>query len=339
MAMAHGNYLNVSIDCQSVAASKKRIVGPPKSNNTAGPLPGNQDMNLANLLRLLALAAIWGASFLFMRIGAPVLGPVLMISCRVGFATLFLFLASTTLGKPLNVREHWRHYLIIGFFNCALPFLFFGIAAQTLSVSQLSVLNATAPIWGALIGAVLARQGLSAKTTLGLLLGLAGVAVLVGLDFSSPQADVGLAMLCALAAPFCYGIATNYAKNAKKVEPFANAHGSLWAASLCVLPAAPFFPAHSTPGLEVILAMVALGVVCSGVANLIYFRLVAEVGAASALTVTFLIPVFGILWGHLFLDEPLVWQTGVGALIVVVGTALVTGFSPASLLARKPVQG
>lgn len=296
-------------------------------------------MNLANLLRLLTLAAIWGASFLFMRIGAPVLGPVLLISCRIGFAALFLLLASTTLGKPLHWRDNWRHYLTLGFFNSVLPFLLFGIAAQTLSVSQLSVLNATAPIWGALIGAVLARQGLSAKTSLGLVLGLVGVAILVGLDATHLDAQVGMAMLCALGAAFCYGIATNYAKTAKKVEPFANAHGSMWAASLCILPVAPMFPAYSAPGLEVMLAMVALGVVCSGAAYILYFKLVAEVGAASALTVTFLIPVFGILWGHLFLDEPLVWQTGVGAVIVVIGTALVTGFSPASLLARKPVQG
>jgi drug/metabolite transporter (DMT)-like permease len=297
-------------------------------------------MNAANCLRLLALAAIWGGSFLFMRIGAPVLGPVLLISARVGLGALFLWLASRFMHKSLHLREHWRHYLVIGIFNSALPFLLFGIAAQSLSVSQLSVLNATAPIWGALIGAVMERRGLSLKTSAGLALGLTGVAMLMGIDplqITAQQTSASLlAMACGLGAAFCYGIATQYAKSARKVEPFANAHGSLWAATLLVLPAVSAFPAYSTPSLTVLLAVLALGVVCSGIAYLLYFRLVAEVGAASALTVTFLIPVFGILWGHLFLAEPVTWHTALGALVVVIGTVLVTGFSPRTLWTAKP---
>jgi drug/metabolite transporter (DMT)-like permease len=292
-------------------------------------------MNTANCLRLLALAAIWGGSFLFMRIGVPVLGPVVLIAARVGLGALFLLLASKLLRKPLQLREHWRHYLIIGFFNSALPFLLFAIAASTLPVSQLSVLNATAPIWGAVIGAVMERRGLAPKTILGLALGLAGVAILMGIDNLQAGAANLLAMVCGLCAAFCYGIATQYAKSARKVEPFANAHGSMWAATVLLLPAVPAFPAISTPSVEVLLAVLALGVVCSGIAYLLYFRLVAELGAASALTVTFLIPAFGILWGHLFLGEPVSWNTALGALVVVIGTALVTGFSPRGLFARQ----
>jgi len=221
-------------------------------------------MNTANCLRLLALAAIWGGSFLFMRIGVPVLGPVLLIAARVGFGALFLLLASRLLRKPLQLRAHWRHYLIIGFFNSALPFLLFAIAARTLPVSQLSVLNATAPIWGAVIGAVMERRGLAPKTVLGLALGLVGVAILMGIDNLQAGAANLLAMACGLSAAFCYGIATQYAKSARKVEPFANAHGSMWAATVLLLPAVPAFPAISTPSVEVLLAVLALGVVCSG---------------------------------------------------------------------------
>lgn len=299
-------------------------------------------MNAANCLRLVALAAIWGGSFLFMRVGVPVLGPVLLIAARVGLGAVFLWVVSRFMSKPLHLREHWRHYLIIGFFNSALPFLLFGIAAQSLSVSQLSVLNATAPIWGAVIGAVMERRGLSLKTIAGLALGLVGVALLMGIDplqLSTAHSSASLvAMACALGAAFCYGIATQYAKSARKVEPFANAHGSMWAATLLVVPAVSVFPAQGSPSLTVVLAVLALGILCSGIAYLLYFRLVAEVGAASALTVTFLIPVFGILWGHLLLAEPVSWNTAFGALVVVVGTALVTGFSPRSLWAAKPVQ-
>ncbi len=285
-------------------------------------------MNTASFIRLLSLAAIWGGSFLFMRIGAPVLGPVAMIACRVGFATLFLAAIALFLKRPLGLREHWKHFLILGLFNSALPFLLFAFAAQTLSASMLSVLNATAPIWGALTVAIWTRHALAARTVVGLLLGMCGVALLVGFDHISAQPGAGIAIVAALLASLCYGIASTYAKSARSVEPFANAHGSMWAATLLVAPAVPFFPANATPGVGVMSAMVALGVLCSGVAYLLYFRLVRDVGATSALTVTFLIPVFGILWGTLFLHELIGWYTIVGSAIVIVGTALVTGYRP-----------
>ena len=285
-------------------------------------------MNTANFLRLLLLAAIWGGSFLFMRIGAPVLGPAVLIEYRVLFAALFLAAVGLVLRKRLDLRANWQHYLMLGFFNSALPFLLFAYGARTLTASVLSVLNATAPMWGALIGALWARQAITARTGLGLLLGTAGVALLVGFDDVSTLPGAGLAVVAALAAALCYGIATQYAKSAKSVEPFANAHGTMWAATLFVLPVLPFFPAPGSPTPGVWAAVLALGVVCSGIAYLIYFRLIAEVGPTSALTVTFLNPVFGILWGALFLGETVGWHTLAGSGIVLIGTALVTGFVP-----------
>ena len=285
-------------------------------------------MNTANFLRLLLLAAIWGGSFLFMRISAPVLGPAVLIEYRVLFAALFLAAVGLVLRKRLDLRAHWKHYLMLGFFNSALPFLLFAYGARTLTASVLSVLNATAPMWGALLGALWARQGIGARTGLGLLLGTAGVAMLVGFDDVSTLPGAGLAIAAALAAALCYGIASIYAKSAKSVEPFANAHGTMWAAALFVLPALPFFPAPASPTPGVWAAVLALGVLCSGIAYLIYFRLIAEVGPTSALTVTFLNPVFGILWGALFLGETVGWHTLAGSATVLVGTALVTGFVP-----------
>lgn len=285
-------------------------------------------MNTSNFLRLLLLAAIWGGSFLFMRIGAPVLGPAVLIEYRVLFAALFLALVGLLLRKRLDIRANWKHYLMLGFFNSALPFLLFAWGARTLSASVLSVLNATAPMWGALLGAVWGRQAISPRTGLGLLLGTAGVALLVGFDDVSTRPGAALAVAAALAAALCYGIASLYAKSAKSVEPFANAHGTMWAAALFVLPALPFFPAPATPTPGVWAAVLALGVLCSGIAYLIYFKLIEDVGPTSALTVTFLNPVFGILWGALFLHEAVGWHTLAGSGIVLVGTALVTGFVP-----------
>lgn len=292
-------------------------------------------MSPASFASLLVLAAIWGGSFLFMRISVPVLGPVLLVEYRVGLAALFLLAVGFLLSRRLFLRENWKHYLVVGLFNSALPFLLFSFAAKTLSASLLSILNATSPIWGGLLAAVLNRQPLSLKTMLGMALGIAGVATLVGLDTIGMQPGAALAICCALGAAFSYALATTYAKSATSVDPFANAHGSMWAATLLVAPAVPFFPGHGSPGTPVVLSVLALGIVCSGIAYLLYFRLIAEVGPASALTVTFLIPAFGILWGHLVLGEPVTWQTGIGAAIVVAGTALVTGFSPAALIRKK----
>ena len=285
-------------------------------------------MDAASLLRLVALSAIWGGSFLFLRIAAPVLGPVVLAEFRVACAALFLLVVGWVLRRPLDAAKHWKHYLILGLLNSALPFLLFGYAAQTLSASVMAILNATAPIWSAVIGAVWARHLPSAPALLGLALGVAGVSVLVGFDAFALQAGGAIAIAAVLLASFCYGLATQYARTARSVEPFANAHGSMWAAAALLATATPFAPIVAAPGAGVLVAAAALGIVCSGMAYLLYFRLVADVGATSALTVTFLIPVFGILWGNLFLSEVVRWNTVVGAGIVLVGTALVTGFDP-----------
>jgi drug/metabolite transporter (DMT)-like permease len=292
-------------------------------------------MSTANLLRLILLAAIWGGSFLFMRIAAPVLGAAVLIEFRVLAAAIFLAIVGVFLKKKLDWRQHWKHYFILGLFNSALPFLMFAFAARTLSASLLAVLNATTPLWGTLIGALWTRHMVSTKVLLGLVMGACGVALLVGFDHISSKPGAGIAIAAVLFASFNYGIASNYAKQAKAVEPFANAHGSMWTASLLVLPALSFFPMQGEPTIGIAGAALALGILCSAIAYLIYFRLIQDVGPSSALTVTFLSPLFGILWGVLFLNETVGWYTFVGAAIVITGTALVTGFRPNFSFLRK----
>jgi drug/metabolite transporter (DMT)-like permease len=292
-------------------------------------------MDTASLARLLVLAAIWGGSFLFMRVAVPVLGPTQLIAWRVILAALFLAGVALLQQRRLGVRAHWRHYLILGACNSALPFLLFAFAAQTLSASLLSILNATAPIWAALIASLSSRRLPAPAIAIGLVLGVAGVAVLASFDAVMLQPGASLALAAGLAASLSYGIASTYAKSVRGVDAFANAHGSMWAATLLLVPAMPFFPAHAAPGAGVAAAVVGLGVICSGVAYLLYFRLIADLGAASALTVTFMIPVFGVLWGNVFLGEHVGWYTLAGSLIVVAGTALVTGFSPRLLVRER----
>lgn len=293
-------------------------------------------MNAQSAARLVLLSAIWGASFLFMRIGAPVLGPALLITVRVGLAALFLAIVAAYLKKPLAARRHWRHFLMLGLFNSAAPFLLFAFAAKTASASLLSILNATAPLWAAAIGAVRSRDGLAPRILFGLILGMSGVVLLAGVEALMLPTGGETAILAGLTAACCYGIASNYAKTAEAIEPFANAHGSMWAATLLLAPLALIssHPAELPQG-HVIASVAALGILCSGVAYLMYFKLIVDVGAAQALTVAYLIPLFGILWGALLLDETIGWHTLAGCTAVLTGTALVTGFSPRRLLSRR----
>ena len=291
-------------------------------------------MDSASTLRLLLLAAIWGGSFLFMRVAAPILGPTLLIAWRVALAAIFLLVIALAQRRAIGVRTRWRHYLILGTSNSALPFLLFAFAAQTLSASLLSILNATAPIFAAAIASLAKRALPAPRVALGLVLGVLGVVVLASFDAVMLRPGAVVALLAGLGASLSYGIASTYAKSAPSVDAFSTALGSMCAATLLVAPAVPFFPAHAAAGIDVMLAVVGLGVICSGVAYLLYFRLIADLGPASALTVTFLIPVFGVLWGRLFLGEPIGIHTLAGSAIVVVGTALVTGFTPRMLRAR-----
>ncbi|MEZ9705307.1 DMT family transporter [Vibrio breoganii] len=287
------------------------------------------------MLRLICLAAIWGGSFLFMRISANALGPAYLIEARVLFAALSLLVVAWYMKKRLDFTAHTRHFFIIGLFNTALPFLLFAYAAQTLPASILSILNSTAAIWGAAIAIVWSRSLPTLRVIVGLISGVIGVYILVGLDNALLPAGSGAAMIAGVMAACCYGIASNYAKNAPKISSFDNAHGSMWAACLIVLPLLPFMPIREMPDVQISISVILLGVVCTGLAYLLYFRLIEDLGPPSALSVTFLIPLFGILWGYLFLGEQVGWNTALGALFVIGGTMLVTGFSMKKMFASN----
>lgn len=285
-------------------------------------------MQLTHLIQLLTLAAIWGGSFLFMRIGVPVFGPAFLIALRVFIAAAVLGLVGLWLRKPLDLRRHWWHYLIIGFLNSALPFLLFAYAAQSLSASLLSILNATSALWGAIIAALWLRVPITRSIALGLCCGLFGVVLLVG-NGVALSGDAGwLPVAAGLVAPVCYAIASTYTKafpSTSMTSPFANTQGSMWMAGLVCLPVLFFVPIRQTPQVGDWAALAALGVFCTGIAYLMYFRLIQDVGPTKALSVTFLIPVFGVLWGALFLNEPIGWDKLSGGVLVLAGISLTTG--------------
>jgi drug/metabolite transporter (DMT)-like permease len=279
-------------------------------------------MRLADSIRLVSLAAIWGASFLFMRIAAPTLGPVLTAELRSMIAGVALAAYFLVTGYDPEYRRWARHYVIVGILSSAVPFLLWAYAALSLTAGMLSVLNATAPMWGAVCSAVILGERLNARRVAGLVVGVAGVALVT--RPGSSETFSALAVGAAVVATFCYGLIATYIKRwANDVPSRGMAAGSQLAAGTLLIPfIALWMPAGpATPG--VVGAILALGLVCSALAYLLYFRLIADLGATGALTVTYLLPVFGVLWGVLFLGETLSLQMIAGGALVVVGTILV----------------
>jgi drug/metabolite transporter (DMT)-like permease len=278
-------------------------------------------MRRADTARLVLLAAIWGASFLFNRITAPVLGPVLTAELRTLIAGIALAVYFGVAGFNPEWRRWGRQYVIVGVLTSALPFLLWAYAALTLTAGLMSVLNATSPMWGALWSAVLLRERLNARKVLGLVIGVAGVALV-----TQPGKE-GLAyvpVVAALAAAFCYGLAGGYMKRwASGVPSRGMAVGTQLAAGLLLIPFIAVSPPAVVPTPQVVASMLALGLVCGAIAYVLYFRLIADIGATGALTVTYLIPVFGVLWGALFLGEALSVSMLAGGALVILGTVFV----------------
>ena len=282
-----------------------------------------------DLAELSLLAAIWGASFLFLRLGAPEFGPLALAFVRVAGASLFLLpLLAWQGGRDglLALRREWRPLLLVALLNSALPFALFSYAALSITAGMSSILNATTPIWGALVAAVWLGQRLDASRLLGLVLGFAGVVYLAWEQASFKPGGSGWAILACLGATCCYGIAASATKKyLAQTRPLAVATGSqLFAALLLVWPAARQWPAQA-PGMTAWLSAIALALLCSGLAYILYFRLMKRAGPSYALSVTFLIPVFAVLWGAVFLKESLTLHMLGGCAIVLLGTALAIG--------------
>jgi drug/metabolite transporter (DMT)-like permease len=279
---------------------------------------------------LLLLAALWGASFLFMRLGAAEFGPVALSALRVGMAALALLPLLLWHGQARWLRLHWRAIAVVGIVNSALPFVLFSIAALALSAGLSSIFNATAPLWGALIAWVWLGDRLTRSRVAGLAIGFAGVLGLAWDKASVKPGEHGVSALVAiaacLAATLCYGFAANYAKRRLDgVPPLAVATGSQLAAALALAgPALALWPAVA-PSAGAWFAVAALALLCTALAYLLYFRLIAQLGVVRAIAVTFLIPLFGVLWGALFLGEAVTVAMGLGGVVILLGTALATG--------------
>lgn len=283
-------------------------------------------MKSSDLAELIGLAALWGASFLFMRMGAAEFGPFALAAVRVVGATLFLLPLLALRGQVRVLREHWRPIFIVGVFNSALPFLCFSYAALSITAGLSSIFNAATPLFGALIAWLWLKDRLSTSRVVGLAIGFTGVLWLAWDKASFKPGGSGWAIVACLAATLCYGLSASFTKKRLTgVAPLAVASGSQFAAAIVlVLPAVVWWPA-AMPSPHAWMAAGMLALACTGVAYVIFFRLIAHIGPANAISVTFLIPVFAVLWGWLLLDEGITAAMVAGCAVILVGTALATG--------------
>lgn len=282
-------------------------------------------MNLRHVGVLLLLAAIWGASFLFIRIASPVLGPVFLVELRVWLAAFALLLYALVTKRLPTWRGQWRAYLILGALNCAIPFTLVATAELHLTASLAAILNATIPLFTVVVAAVWGQERLTLQKGFGLLVGFVGVGILVGWSPLPLNARVLLSAGASVLASFFYAVGGVYSKVAfKDTPPLALAIGQQVAAGLLLLPIAVFRIPTTKPSVSIILAVLALALLSTAVAYLLYFFLIKSVGPTNTLSVAFLIPVFGLLWGMLFLGESLSAGSLVGLSMIFLSIVCVT---------------
>ncbi|WP_188708219.1 DMT family transporter [Polaromonas eurypsychrophila] len=276
------------------------------------------------------LAAIWGSSFLFTRIAVVDFGPLPTAAVRVGIAAAFLLPLVLLRGLGGVLLKNWRRVFLVGLFNSGIPFACFAFALLSITTGLSAILNATVPMFGAIVAWFWLKDRPTGSRVLGLLIGFAGVAMLAW-DKATFKPDAsgvapGWAVLACLFACVCYALSASYAKrHLTGLPPLVTAAGSQIGATVgLVLPAVWLWPAQ-TPGGGAWLAVAAVGVLCTGIAYVLYFRLIETAGPARALAVTFVVPVFAVFYGAVFLGEVVTLWMLLCAVVIICGTALSTG--------------
>lgn len=291
-------------------------------------------MKPRDLLTLIALAAVWGASFLFLRVAAPVVGPVAVAASRVSLAAILLCAAVLLMRQSAPSRSSWPDLAVSALLSCVLPALCLAKAALSLPAGLMSIINATTPLWGVVVSWVWTRRAPTRSVVGGMLAGLLGVGVLTGPGASGAHTPdltsttgvhaVGLILIATLS----YAISVHHTRHRlQHLSPLVLCASTMVLASACLVgPALTLGPVglpsgnwHDVPAVAWG-AMFALGALCTALAYTVFFRLIQRLGPTPALTVTFLIPVFGMLWGALFLGETITPLMVLGTAIIAWGT-------------------
>lgn len=286
-------------------------------------------MNNADIARLLCLAALWGGSFSFMRVVAPVFGGIGTMWLRIGIAGLVLLAYARITHVDLGFGKWWKQYLFIGLMNSALPFALFAFAMKTLPAGYGAILNGAAPFFAAIFAALMLKEKLSTARMVGLLLGFTGVGVVMNLGTLTLDHETLVAAAACIAATCSYGFIIVYTKKYTQGAPnMGIAVGTLLLPAIVVTPLGAASVPAAWPTAIVLFSLLGLAIFCSAIAYLFYFRLIRDVGPTKAITVTFLVPVFGVIWGALFFGESLNGGALLGGVLVLLGVALVLEVVP-----------
>jgi drug/metabolite transporter (DMT)-like permease len=281
-------------------------------------------LSISDLLRLILLAAIWGASFMFTKLTVPLLGPYSTASIRLLIGGAFMITYFLIIGFNPEVRKYYKEYLIIGVVNSGVPFTMFAYAAQHLPASMLAILNATAPFFGAIFSAIWLSDKLNFQKVCGLMLGLFGVALTTNIASFNFQANEIISIGLCLLATMCYGLAGVYMKKkAANIPSMGIAGMAQIFGGAVVFPTVFLSDKAFNFTLPATINLLCLAILCTSIAYLLYYKLVKDVGPTKALTVTFLIPVFGILLSVVFLGEHISLNMIGGMILILLGTSLV----------------
>ncbi|GMW07584.1 MAG: membrane protein [Nevskiales bacterium] len=286
-------------------------------------------MKSSDLLRFVALAALFGGSFLFMRIAAPHFGAIVTAELRVGIGGAVLAAVTLLSGRRMPARERWRDFMVVGAFNAAVPYALFSYAAIHIPAGYSAILNSLMPISAAFFAAAMLGERLTWRLFAGVAFGVGGVTLLVQLSPVGATPERMLAAGACVLATVCYGYAGAYTKKHLAGLPAHGAAAStmLSAAALLAPLALVNLPAQAPPP-SAWGAVTGLGLLCTALAFLIYYQLIARIGVTQISAINFLLPAFGILWAWLFLDEPVTLGMVAGFALVVVAAALVLGIGP-----------
>lgn len=286
-------------------------------------------MSAIDLAKLLLLSALWGGSFIFLRIAVPEVGPLLTATLRASLAGIALTVFAVTTAAPMHWRRNLKPFALVGLFAGVVPFACFSFAAQYLPAAHSAVLNSTAPLFSALFSVMWLDERLTLRKLAGLALGIVGVAILVGAGTLALNRWTLISIAACLFAAACYALSTIIVKKTGGgIHPIAMATGSLALGGLMMAPTVPFSLPPAAPSMLALACVAALSLLSSGVAQAVFIPLIVKIGPTRAMCVAFLIPLFSMAWGFLFLAEKVTAATLAGAAVVLVAMALVLWSSP-----------
>lgn len=283
----------------------------------------------SNIFILIFLGLIWSTFAIFTKISSAELSPYFATFSRLALGGALLYSVCLFKRKKIFVAKNFKYYATVGFFNSALPFTLFALSSRALDSGISAILDGTVPMFEVLISIFILRRHVDRSAILGIIFGILGVVVTsygsitnFDLGFAGIASVVGI-----LIATSSYAIASLYANsNCKHIEPIVMATGSVFCAALMLAPSI-FFTDFSVINAKIIYSLLGLGLLCTGIAYIFYFKLLAEEGPRTAVSVVLLIPAFGAIFGWMFMDETLSNTKIIGCVMILVSMKFILNLS------------